>query len=83
MTYWIGSRGLLLLSAARFAPPLRAAALRRRSTSQAWVAAARISQRAEPRRAGEFLLRAWRASHGPHLLAWACALRLYALIAGK
>ena len=59
------------------------AALRRRSTSQAWVAAARISQRAEPRRAGEFLLRAWRASRGPHLLAWACALRLYALIAGK
>lgn len=57
--------------------------LRRRSTSEAWVAAARISQRADPRRAGEFLLRAWRASHGLHLLAWAGALRLYGLIARK
>jgi len=57
--------------------------LRRRSTAQAWVAAARILQRAEPRRAGEFLLRAWRASHGLHLLAWAGVLRLYALVARK
>jgi glycosyltransferase involved in cell wall biosynthesis len=57
--------------------------LRRRSTAQAWIAAARILQRGEPRRAGEYLLRAWRASHAPQLLAWAGALRLYAILARK
>ena len=54
--------------------------LRRRSASGAWIAAARILQRAEPRRASGFLLRAWRASRGLHLLAWAGALWIYGLI---
>ena len=58
-------------------------ALRRRSTAQAWISAARILQRGEPRRAAEFLFKAWRASRASHLLAWAGALRLYALVTKK
>ena len=58
-------------------------ALRRRSTAQAWIAAARILQRGEPRTAGDYLLHAWRASRAPHLLAWAGALRLYALVSRR
>ena len=54
--------------------------VRRRSTAQAWIAAARILQRAEPRRASEFLLRAFRASPRHRFLAWAGALRLYAFL---
>jgi len=54
--------------------------LRRRSTAQAWISAARILQRAEPRRAGDYLLHAWRASRAPHLLAWAGVLRFYAFL---
>ncbi|MCX6967385.1 MAG: glycosyltransferase family 2 protein [Verrucomicrobia bacterium] len=57
--------------------------LRRRSTSGAWIAAARILQRSEPRTAGEYLVRAWKASHQPVLLAWASALRLYAWASGR
>ena len=57
--------------------------LRRTSTAQAWIAAARILQRGEPRRSAEFLLKAWRASRAPHLLAWAGTLRLYGLFAKK
>lgn len=57
--------------------------LRRRSTAQAWIAAARILQRGEPRRAEEYLWNAWRASRALHLLAWAGALRLYGLLARK
>ncbi|MEI8234022.1 MAG: glycosyltransferase family A protein [Verrucomicrobiota bacterium] len=52
-------------------------AIRRRCAGDAWTSAARLLQRAEPRRAADCLLRAWRHSHAPHLAAWAAALRLY------
>ena len=48
----------------------------------AWVAAARILQRAEPRRASELLLRAQRISPSLGRLLWAGALRLYSLPKG-
>jgi teichuronic acid biosynthesis glycosyltransferase TuaG len=54
--------------------------LRRRSASGTWIAAARILQRTEPRRASELLMRAWRISRRAPLLAWAGALRLYAFL---
>ena len=58
-------------------------ALRRDIISGAWIAAARIAQRAEPRRASEFLIRAFRARPRFRFLAWAGALRLYALLARR
>ena len=57
--------------------------LRRASTAEAWIAAARILQRAEPRQAAEYLAHAWRARPRLLLLAWAGALRLYAFIQRK
>ena len=55
--------------------------LRRRSASDAWTSAARILQRSEPRRAAEYLVRAWRAgASGPGVLVRAWVLRLYALL---
>lgn len=58
-------------------------AVRRGCARDAWTSAARMLQRTEPRRAAECLVRAWRVSHGPHLLAWAAALRLIALVARR
>jgi len=58
--------------------------LRRRSASDAWTSAARILQRSEPRRAAEYLIRAWHAgASGPGVLVRAWVLRLYALLARK
>ena len=57
--------------------------LRRRSISESWISAARILQRQEPRRASDFLLRAWRVSRKPHLCLWAGALRAFSLIARR
>ena len=56
--------------------------LRISSASGAWVAAARILQRAEPRRASELLLRAQRISPSLGRLLWAGALRLYSFPKG-
>ena len=57
--------------------------LRISNASNAWVAAARILQRAEPRRASELLLRAQRISPSFGRLLWAGALRLYSLPKGR
>ena len=57
--------------------------VRVRNASNAWVAAARILQRAEPRRASELLLRAQRISPSFGCLLWAGALRLYSLPKGR
>jgi len=56
---------------------------RRRLASEAWIAAARILQRKEPRRAAEYLLRAWRIAPRPGFLVWAWALRLYAVFSRR
>ncbi len=53
------------------------------NASNAWVAAARILQRAEPRRASELLLRAQRIAPSFSRLLWAGALRLYSFPKGK
>jgi len=58
-------------------------ALRRSSVSDSWIAAARILQRREPRRASAFLRKAARVSRRLDLWAWASALRAYALLACK
>ena len=57
--------------------------VRLRNASSAWAAAARILQRAEPRRASELLLRAQAISPSFGYLLWAGALRLYSLPKGK
>ena len=57
--------------------------MRMRNAANAWVAAARILQRSEPRRASELLLRAQRISPSFGYLLWAGALRLFALSKGK
>ena len=57
--------------------------LRVSNATNAWVAAARILQRAEPRRASELLLRAQRISPSIGRLLWAGALRLYSLPKGR
>ena len=57
--------------------------LRVAKASNAWVAAARILQRAEPRRASELLLRAQRIEPTFSRLLWAAALRLYSYPKGK
>ena len=53
------------------------------NASNAWVAAARILQRAEPRRASELLLRAQRIAPSFSRLLWVGALRLYSFPKGK
>ena len=58
-------------------------ALRVNKASSAWVAAARILQRAEPRRACELLLRAQRIAPSFSRLLWALALRLYSVPKGR
>ena len=57
--------------------------LRVSSASNAWVTAARILQRTEPRRASELLFRAQRLAPSFGRLLWAGALRLYSLPKGR
>lgn len=57
--------------------------IRRRCARDAWIASARLLQRAEPRRAAEYLHRAGQISPDVRWRAWAAALRLYALVTGK